>query len=253
MKNYKEFISILLPILVSGMLSVSGCTSTNTVLPPAGTDTVIDSAATSPPPVATDSLADPTSDWFIHADSVSGVSFQFPSTWFGPDVYLSDDDVRLEIGSDIVYPYGTSREDQIYTLPDSYYILIQYRPNINHLTIEDYSAESSWISPALYMFNLADGESRSDARSLEIKVRDLEVGRFKGVEYIATLSDTAQTERAYSRQMFLLDEQLNILMISASPNNVEVADPANWKIDFQRVDEANLEILYKVIDSIVIE
>ena len=88
---------------------------------------------------------------------------------------------------------------------------------------------------------------------MEIKVRDLEIGRFKGVEYIATLSETAQTERFYSRQVFLMDEQLNILMISGSPNNVEVADPANWKADFQRVDEDNLEAFYHVIESIVIE
>ncbi len=252
MKNSKNPMSTLLPVLIVGTLMVSGCASVNTVLPPAATDEITGPSTTMLPPIATDSPTDPTSDWVIHADSVSGVSFQLPSTWFGPDVYLTDGDVRLEIGSDVVYPYGTSREEQIYTLPDSYYILIQYRPNTENLTLDDYKS-SSWISPPLGLFDLADGETRTTARSLEIKVRDLEVGQFKGVEYIATLSDTAQTERAYSRQIFLLDENLNILMISGSPNNVAITDPTNWKADYQQVDEANLDILYKVIDSIVIE
>lgn len=232
-------------------LLLSGCVSANTAVPPVATDDVAP-IATDLPPVPTDSPEGPSSDWQIYNNPDYGINFQFPVAWFGPDEYIVEDDIRLEIGSDVVYPYGTSREEQVYTLPNSYYILIEYRPNTDNLTMDDYK-NSSWISPPLGMFDLADGETRTTARSLEIKVRDLEVGRFKGVEYIATLSDTAQTERAYSRQMFLLDENLNILMISASPNNVEVADPANWKTDFQRVDEANLETLYHVIESIVID
>lgn len=232
-------------------LLLSGCVSANTEVPPVATDDVAP-IATDLPPVPTDSPEGPSSDWQIYNNPDFGISFQFPSSWFGPDEYIVEDDIRLEIGSDVVYPYGTSREEQVYTLPDSYYILIEYRPNTDNLTMDDYK-NSSWISPPLGMFDLAGGETRTTARSLEIKVRDLEIGRFKGVEYIATLSDTAQTERAYSRQIFLLDEQLNILMISSSPNNVEVTDPANWKADFQRVDEANLETLYHVIESIVIE
>jgi len=252
MINLKKSVSTLLLVFTVGILWISGCAPANAPLTPATTDEGVAPMASNPPAVVTDSPADPTSGWQTYDNPSIGISFQFPSTWFGPEVYEVDGDLRVEIVSDVVYPYGTGREDQIYTLPNSYYILIQYRPNTNNLTMDDYK-NSSWISPPLGMFDLADGETRSTARSLEIKVRDLEIGRFKGVEYIATLSDTAQTERAYSRQIFLLDEQLNILMISASPNNVKIADPANWKADFQRVDEANLEILYKVIDSIVFE
>jgi hypothetical protein len=240
----------ILFVSLSFML-LSGCVSADTATPPVATDEVAP-LVTDLPPVSTDSPEGLSSDWQTYNNPDFGISFQFPSSWFGPDEYIIEDDIRLEIGSDVVYPYGTSREEQVYTLPDSYYILIEYRPNTDNLTLDDYK-NSSWISPPLGMFDLADGETRTTARSLEIKVRDLEVGRFKGVEYIATLSDTAQTERAYSRQIFLLDEQLNILMISSSPNNVEVADPANWKADFQRVDGANLETLYHVIESIVIE
>jgi hypothetical protein len=232
-------------------LLLNGCISANTETPPVATDDVA-LVPTDLSPAATDSPDDPDSGWQTYDNPAVGISFQFPSSWFGPDEYVVEDDIRLEIGSDVVYPYGTSREDQVYALPDSYYIRIEYRPNTEDLTMDDYK-NSSWISPPLGMFDLADGESRSTARSLEIKVRDLEIGRFKGVEYIATLSETAQTERVYSRQVFLLDEQLNILMISASPNNVEVADPANWKADFQRIDEAHLETFYHVIESIVIQ
>jgi hypothetical protein len=245
-------ISNLEILLISfAFLFLSGCASLNTT-PPVEIEETTAPITTIPPAVVTDSPADPDPGWQTYANPSVGISFQFPTSWFGPDEYVVEDDIRLEIGSDVVYPYGTGREEQIYELKNSYYILIQYRPNTDNLTLDDYK-NSSWISPPLGMFDLADGETRTTARSLEIKVRDLEVGRFKGVEYIATLSDTAQTERAYSRQMFLLDEQLNILMISATPNNVEVADPANWKADFQRVDEANLEILYKVLESLVID
>jgi hypothetical protein len=232
-------------------LLLSGCVSANTSAPTTAPEDVAP-VATDLPLVPTDSPDDVSSGWQTYDNPAFGISFQFPSSWYGPDEYIVEDDIRLEIGSDVVYPYGTSREEQIYTLPDSYYILIEYRPNTDNLTMDDYK-NSSWISPPLGMFDLADGETRSTARSLEIKVRNLEIGRFKGVEYIATLSDTAQTERAYSRQVFLMDEQLNILMISASPNNVEVADPANWKADFQRIDESNLETFHHVIESIVIE
>jgi hypothetical protein len=232
-------------------LLLTGCVSANTAVPPVATDDVAP-IATDLPPVLTDSPDGPDSGWQTYTNPDLGISFQFPSSWFGPDEYIVEGDIRLEIGSDVVYPYGTSREEQVYTLPDSYYILIEYRPNTDNLALDDYK-NSSWISQPLGMFDLADGETRTTARSLEIKVRDLEIGRFKGVEYIATLSETAQTERFYSRQVFLMDDQLNILMISGSPNNVEVADSVNWKADFQRVDEANLETFYHVIESIVIQ
>lgn len=246
-----KVLKVLILFISFSFLFLSGCTSANTAALPAATDDVVP-IATGLPLSPTDLPAEPNSGWQTYNNSDVGISFQFPSSWFGPDEYLVEDDIRLEIGSDVVYPYGTGMEDQIYTLPDSYYILIQYRPNTDNLTMEDYQ-NSSWISPPLGMFDLAGGETRTTARSLEIKVRDLELGRFKGVEYIATLSETAQTERVYSRQIFLLDEDLNILMISASPNNVEVADSANWKADFQRIDEANLKTFYLIIESIVIE
>ncbi|MGD8456007.1 MAG: hypothetical protein PVF83_06465 [Anaerolineales bacterium] len=246
-----KVLKVLVLFISLSFLFLSGCTSTNTAASLLATDD-IGSTAADLPLSPTDSPDDPDPGWQTYDNTAVGLGFQFPSSWFGPDEYLVEDDIRLEIGSDVVYSYGTDRTEQIYTLPDSYYILIQYRPNTDNLTMDDYQ-NSSWISPPLGMFDLEDGDTRTTARSLEIKVRDLELGRFKGVEYIATLSETAQTERVYSRQIFLLDEQLNILMISASPNNVEVADPANWKADFQRVDEANLETFYHVIESIVIE
>jgi hypothetical protein len=252
MINLKKSVSTLLPMITVGILWISGCAPTNASPTPAATGEVVVPIATAPPAVVTVSPANPDPSWQTYDNPSVGISFQFPLTWFGPDEYQVEDDIRLEIGSDVVYPYGTGREEQIYELKNSYYILIQYRPNTDNETLDDYK-NSSWISPPLGMFDLADGESRTTARSLEIKVRDLEVGRFKGVEYIATLSDTAQTERAYSRQIFLLDENLNILMISASPNNVEVNDAAAWKDDYRQVDEANLEILHKVIESIVVE
>ena len=252
MKIIKTRSSILSATMMLALLLASGCSSGT----PSTPETVV-----APPPLATETTApeiviEPTADsnsgWKLYQHPTAKFSFQYPESWFGPEVYEADQDLRIEIGSDMVYPYGTGSEDRNLTQKDSYYILIEYRPNTTQMTMEDYKT-SSWISPIMDIFELADGETISTARSLVIRVREFELGQFKGVEYISTLSETAQTEHVYSRQIFLIDEELNILMISGSANNVEILDGANWKADYQRVDQANLDIFYQVIESIAVE
>jgi len=253
MSAFKAPKLFIFPLLIVVFLLQNGCTSGNVPIPPVEMDEPATPTPTLPPDLFLDSRPDMMPGWLLYTNELAGFSFQYPEAWFGPEVYEVEDDLRIEIGSDIVYPYGTDRTEQIYEVKNSYYILIQYRPNSNNWTLDEYMKNAPWAIPSFEMLPLADGESRSTARSLETKFRDVELGQFRGVEYIATLSDTAQTERAYSRQVFLFDENLNILMIASSPNNVEVLDAANWKDDYRQVDEANQIILYQVMDSIVVE
>jgi hypothetical protein len=182
-----------------------------------------------------------------------GLSFQFPAEWYGPDEYSWGQGLRIEVGSDVVYPYGTGLDERIYEVEDSYYVIIQYNPNVNHLTLEEYRQQQPWINTYLELLDMADGESQSGPRDLTIRVRPVTLGDFEGVEYISTLSETAQTEIVYSRQVVLLDEDLNLLTVSGSPNNVVLTEGGNWREDYQRVDQENLAIFQQILESIVID
>ncbi|MCJ7567530.1 MAG: hypothetical protein MUO58_08325, partial [Anaerolineales bacterium] len=105
--------------------------------------------------------------WKSYTNNTFGFGFQYPSSWFGPDEYISDQNLRVEVGSDKVYPYGTDRMEQIYGIKNSYYVLIQYSKN---------DQNPYWKDTYQSLLKLQDGESLSSARSLVIRVRQLEVG-----------------------------------------------------------------------------
>ena len=145
------------------------------------------------------------------------------------------------MGSDVVYPYGTDLEERVYTLPNSYYVVIQYTENDQNQVLGD---------TLQALASLQDGELLSDARSLTIRVRQLDLGRFTGFEYIATLSESAQTEPFYARQVILIDPQTNdLLTIMGSPNNVDLSGGLDWRQAYQAVDEANLAAFQQIVDS----
>jgi len=187
---------------------------------------------------------DQSAGWKLYKNDIYGLSFQYPSSWFGPDEYATDEDLRIEVGSDIVYPYGTSRESRIYNLKNSYFIVIQFsKTNQNQYWKETYQS----------LLNLKDGGSLSDAKSLSIKVRQLNIGSLDGVEYIYTLSESAQTEWAFARQVILFDDQSIFISIMGSPNNVDVSNGSDWRDVYQMVDETNLNVFHRVVESIEIE
>ncbi|MBA4375777.1 MAG: hypothetical protein C0401_06345 [Anaerolinea sp.] len=183
-------------------------------------------------------------DWKPYQNSLFGLGFQYPSGWLGPDEYISDQDLRVEVGSDVVYPYGTGLESRVYELKNSYYVTIQYSKN---------SQNDYWKDTYQSLLKLKDGESLSGARSLVIKIRQLNRGSFEGIEYISTLSETAQTEHVYSRQVILFDSQSNIVTIMGTPNNVDLNNATDWRAAYKLVDESNLEVFHKIVDSITIE
>ena len=233
-------------------LLISGCSST-----PQTSPTDAPAAATQVEPAPEDptstpeAAAEPVSPWTDFEYEALQFSFSYPTDWYGPDVYEVDGTLRIAIGSDVVYPYGTSREDQISTIPDAYYITIQYNQNQTNMTWDDL-VNSGWITTYLELQDLEPGATSSTIRSLAIKVRDVNLGDFKGVEYIFTLPDTAQTERVYGRQIVAFDENLNMLQIMGSPNLVTISDQENWKADYQSVDESYQEIFRFIADSIIV-
>ncbi len=177
-----------------------------------------------------------------YTNGAFGFGFQFPSTWFGPEEYISDQELRVEIGSDRVYPYGTSPEERIYELKNSYNVVIQYSQN---------NQNQYWTDTYQALLAMQDGESLSGDRGLVIRVGQLSLGDFEGVEYISTLSDTAQTEPVYARQVILYNTQTNdLLSIMGQPINVEIGDGANWRDVYRAIDEANLAVFHQIVNSI---
>ena len=176
-------------------------------------------------------------------NSAFGFGFQYPSSWFGPEEYVSDDTLRVEVGSDKVYPYGEPPE-QPSEVKNSYNVVIQYTKN---------NQNQYWTDTYQSLVNLKDGEFFSDGRSLVIRVGPLQLGRFEGIEYISTLSDTAQTEPVYTRNVILMDDQSNLLTVMGQPINVEVSDGAKWRDVYRMIDEANLVIFHDIVESITVE
>ena len=232
--------------LVLSACSTGSSESTEELIP---TSTVQEMPDPTPSPEATENLY---GDWMEYINNSVGFRFLYPAAWYGPEVYETEGSMRLEVSTDVVYPYGTSREDQVTTVPDSYYITIQYFENIEGRTWDDF-INSGWIDAYLSLLELENGGSITTLRSLTIRVNTITLGDFQGLEYIATLSDTAQTERGYLREIMAFDEDLNWLRITGSPNLVEITDPENWKDDYSRVDLANLEIFTTLAESIVIK
>ena len=180
-----------------------------------------------------------------YTNSAFGLGFQFPSSWYGPEEYISDQDLRVEVGSDRVYPYGTDPAERIYVLKNSYNVVIQYSKN---------NQNQYWMDIYQSLLNLRDGESLSDGRGLLIRVGQLNIGGFEGIEYISTLSEMAQTEPIYARQVILVNAQSNALLtIMGQSNNVEISDGENWRDVYRMIDEANLTLFHDIVESITVE
>jgi hypothetical protein len=239
MKKTIAILILLLPLILSACATQTAPAPTS--LPATATEAP---TATHTPIPPTPTQVEPTPALAHYTNSAFRLSFEYPSSWYGPDEYIADQTLRVEVGSDVVYPYGTGREEQIYTLPNSYYVVIQYTQN---------DQNQVWADTLQALAGLQDGESLSDMRSLTIRVRQLDLGRFTGFEYIATLSETAQTEAFYARSVILIDPQTNdLLTIMGSPNNVDLSTGQDWRQTYQAIDEANLPIFQHILASLTI-
>ena len=235
-----------LPVfLVLSILILSACTTQGSATPVAVLATkAAPQAATSTPIAATPTEAVQPSDPKSYSNSAFGLGFQYPVKWFGPDESVSGETLRVEVGSDTVYPYGNPPE----TPPDitnSYHVVTQYTKN---------NQNPFWKDTYQSLQNLKDGESLSGIRSLIIRVKEVDLGRFTGFEYIFTLPESAQTDHVYGREVMLFDKQTNdLLTITGQPNNVEVGNGANWRDVFRSIDEANLANFHQIVDSMTVK
>jgi len=228
-------IRALLPFML--VLLVSACS-------PQAAPVAVPPAATEPVAVTTPTAGDQTADGTLYQNDDFGLSFRVPAGWFGPEEYIADRTLRVEIGSDNVYPYGTDPLERITLLKNSYYVVIQYSQN---------DQRAYWQETYQSLLQLQDGESISGPRGKIIRVRPLQLGRFAGFEYISTLSDTAQTEPGYGRQAILFDGQSNVLTVSGNPSSVELGTGTDWRQAYQAVDEANSLLFRQILESITIE
>ena len=230
--------------LLMMILTVNACAPLATTTPETLLTTVTAiSVETQIPTAVLPTEVDQSATWKLYTNDTFGLGFQYASNWFGPSQYISDGTLRLEVGSDIVYPYGEVKEKPS-DVKNSYNVVIQYTRN---------NQNSYWKDTFQSLQNLKDGESLSDIRSLTIRVRQLVSGRFQGFEYISTLSETAQTDHVYAREVMLFDEQTNdLLTIVGKPNNVDVSNGMNWRDVYQTIDEANLIFFHKIVESITI-
>jgi hypothetical protein len=195
------------------------------------------------PATPTSAPLEPTQRLNGYTNNQFGLEFQYPAAWFGPDEYVSDNTLRLQVGSDVVYPYGQPPE-QPSPVRNSYYVTIQY-------TLNDQA--HVWNDTYQSLAGMNDGESLSGTRSMLIRVRQVNIGDLSGFEYIATLSETAQTEAVYSREVLLMNEQGDLLTVSGAPNNVEIAPGASWREAYRLIDQANQAAFRAIVDSIVIK
>ena len=231
--------------LIWVILATTACSSPATPLP---TDQL---AAEPPAPAATKTsqpvpptMVEPSTISKLYNHSIFGLGFQYPADWFGPDEYISDQTLRVAVGSDVVYPYGTDRSEQIYNVKNSYYVVVQYSIN---------DQNQYWRDTDQSLKTMQDGETRNYGRSQIIRVRHINLGRFEGIEYISTLSDTAQTEPVYSRQVILFDARSNLLTITGTPNNVDFSNGTGWRAAFQSIDQANLIFFHQIVESLTVE
>lgn len=214
--------------------------------PPLPASEPAESGETQIPGVVPPAETYPSANRELYTNNAFGLSFQYPSDWFVLD-YVSGDTIRVEVGSDIVYPYGTDPAERINELTNSYHIVIQYTKN---------NQTPYWEEDATYrsLLTLQDGESLSDARSQLMRVSQLDIGRFKGFEYITTLSETGQTDPFYLRSVMLFDEQTNdLITVMGQPYNVAVGDGLQWRDVYRSIDEANLGFYHEIVASITLE
>jgi hypothetical protein len=228
----KNFTIFLLTIMLAA------CSPQPAVLPEPAVLVPTAAASTIPPTAVEDSATHKT-----YTNSQFGLSFQYPAGWFGPDEYISDSVLRVAVGSDVVYPYGEVPSQPSEVL-NSYLVVLQYSKNDQNLY---------WKDNYETLTGLQDGESSSDGRGLIIRVRQIEVGPFTGFEYIATLSESAQTEPAYSREVILVNAQSNLITIAGRPNNVEVPNGAAWRDIYKMIDEQNLALFHQIVESITVQ
>lgn len=240
------------PLLMITVVILAGCGMLNpaapTLLPAIPATSVATRAVTAPNAALTPTAVQSASKEYKNKSF--SICLRSPAEWQGPEVYENKDAFVFDVGTDKVYPYGTSLENRLYTKPDAYYISLTFTKRPTNVSIEKYKVDQPWLSQYLALLSLKDGESKSDQRAKVTRVRSVAAGEYSGIEIISTTAATAQTDFFYQREAFLINSQYNTFRVSASPANVRVSNAATRRDDYARIDEANLPAFRKFVDSI---
>jgi hypothetical protein len=171
-----------------------------------------------------------------------GLQFYYPDNWFGPDEFVMNRNLRVEVGSDKVFPYGTGLEERVYEIRNSYYVTVQYS--------ED-DQDPYWKDIYQSLLSLHDGESVTDMHNTTTRIRQVDQGAFLGIEYITTPAAGALTEPFLLRQIIMFNQQSNdLLVVTGQPMNVDLVDSSTWLDSYQAVDEAHLDDFRAIVGSI---
>lgn len=257
MSNRLPLTNMRLPFLCLAVVLAASlaCSSLTLDTEPTPLPTPTHEPATAVGPMPTEDIEiTPTDDsiggWTSFEDDTFGLSFSYPADWNGPEVNRYDSGIGVEVGSDTVYPFGTGLEDRNYTVPDAYFISVSYTQNTQGWDWDELIQNSPWMETYTELLELEDGEAITTPRSLTTRVGEVQVGSFSGLEYTSTLSETAQTEIFYAREVLLFDQDLNYIRVSGGPNNVQIGSDEDWRAAYQRVDAEHNEIFDRLVDSL---
>lgn len=225
-------LSIVVLILIIGMSACNFPTE-------APATEVLSNATTEVVEIVETATVAPTENVYSNEDF--GLSFDYPVDWFGPDEYVVDNTVRIGIGSDVVTPYGGVPLEVPPFQKNAFQVVVQY-------TLEN---QNPYMNDTLAVLaNLQDGEMSETGRSRLIRVRALTLGDYSGYEYIATLSESAQTEYFYVREVVLQNADGDLITIIGGPSNVAVEEGANWREVYAGIDQKYLSDFYQIIDTL---
>jgi|WetSurMetagenome_2_1015567.scaffolds.fasta_scaffold120665_3 hypothetical protein len=193
-------------------------------------------------------------NWKVFVDEKLGIKVYFPEDWNGPAIYVEENVIWLEIGTDNVYPYGTNLEYREIVHKNSYSIDIIYYKNGTGIKntegfkwfkhISDYSVYKK-------LLDLPNGQTILHMKSILSKVKNYSICNYRGVEYIETLPDYMETDYYYSRQLTIINDEYSYLEIIGEPQNVDIVLDENWRDSYRGVDEAYLDIYRQIINRII--
>src|SRR5512136_2630285 len=148
----KKFLPVF---LLMSILAMSACTTPGTASVP-GTP-----ASTQIPSAVPTKSVDVSTVRNSYTNGTFGLHFQYPSKWYGPEEYISGQTLRVEVGSDVVYPYGEPPEKPS-DVRNSYHVVIQYTKN---------NQDAAWKDTYQSLTELQDGWALAGTRSLIIRVK----------------------------------------------------------------------------------
>jgi hypothetical protein len=200
--------------------------------------------------------------WKEYTNASFGIHITYPQDWKGPEVYATEDQIILEIGSAVAFSYGTSLEDRVYPEGTFYIIDVLYYKNNSRLTLEQLQGNHGpnawsyrWCDYDIYqaLINLGNGESLIVDKEAVSKVRNVTLGQFQGIEYVATLPKDAQSMGMYERQTTLIDGNYDLIEVIGNPFPSQDVPNMNTNDVLRGVDEAFLDIYRGVVESISLD